>query len=810
MLPVPALAWRDRLRRRLGPAAGGGLTLSARVYIAAVIAAGATLFVELVPRDYPPPVLLAFLVAGAVLLSLFKLRLPLAKDSSTMSMGHAADFTAIILAGTDVAMITASTGVLVQCTFRVRRRQPLYRTAFSVASIVLAVQSAGLAWRVSGGDLAALSVSTFFGPIAVMALVYFGVSSALVATAIGLTTRAPIARVWHREFFWSAPAYFVSAVVAALVSLSVHYNTYVLLPLVAAPLYISYRAYQLSVRRLEEERQHAIELSAALARATQSEAALAAEKERLAIESTRLAVTLRTIGDGVVSVDAAGRVLLLNEAAQKLASLARDRRDAAHLAEILEALGVPPAAVRQALDQVLVTGVPVHLRSEIPAEPHSRLLQVIGSPTRDGEGNVTGAVWVVRDVSDVARIEHEQAKAARLESLGVLAGGLAHDFNNILMGIVGNLSLSQGMVRPDQKLLAARLSSIEAACARARGVTTQLLTFSKGGAPVKTAASIAELATECTRFTLSGSTVAPQFDITPDLWPTEVDTVQIGQVVQNLVLNAMQAMAPRGGVVTVSLQNVELDADSLPSGTALSPGRYVCLTVQDTGPGIPPEHLDRIFDPYFSTKEKGSGLGLAVCYSIVHAHGGAITVDSEAGAGTRFSVYLPASIRKVVQPVESAAPPPRGLRGRVLLMDDDPMVAEVAQEMLESLGYATQIAASGAEAIERFRAADANGDGFDVVILDLTVPGGMGGSDTLPHIRDVRPDVRVIATSGYADDPVLARYREYGFDGVLPKPFTLAELTRAVEEVHAARPAEVAARLLPVGPLGRPRPPVSH
>lgn len=797
----------------LRQALGEGLTLGTRLYVAAVIAAGAVLFVRLVPQEYPRPILVVSLLVAAVLLSVFKLRLPLGKGSSTMSMAHAADFTAIILAGTNVAMITASAGVLVQCTLRVRQRQPVYRTAFSIASIIIAVQSAGWAWRAMGGDVSAPVVWGYFMALSAMALMYFGVSSALVAAAVGLTSRAPIAQVWSREFFWSAPAYFLSAIVAAMVALSVHYNTYLLLPFLAAPLYISYRAYQMSVRRLEEERDHAQELAgivamkdAALARAADSEAALAAEKERLAHETARLAVTLRTISDGVVSVDPTGSVVLMNEGAQRLAPTPREWREGLKLKELLEVLGFSPAAGVEALEGVLVHGVPVHLRSEVPAEPHSRLFEVTGTPTRDGEGNVTGAVWVLRDVTDQARIEHEQAKAARLESLGVLAGGLAHDFNNILMGIVGNVSLAQGTVPADQKQLATRLASIAAACARARGVTNQLLTFSKGGAPVKATASIPELVTECTRFTLSGSPVAPRFDISGDIWPAEIDGVQIGQVIQNLVLNAMQAMGPRGGVLTVALRNIELDVSSLPSGISLSPGRYIWLTVHDTGPGIAPDHLGRIFDPYFSTKEKGSGLGLAVCYSIVRAHGGAITVESEVGVGTRFSVYLPASTRAVAQPAE-LPPPPRGLRGRVLLMDDDAMVAEVAHEMLESLGYATQVTASGEEAIERLRTAESLGEPFDTVILDLTVPGGMGGSDALPHIRAVRADIRVLATSGYADDPVLARYREYGFDGVLPKPFTLAELARALGDFNAGDPPHAVAT--PVVPRGR-RSPLVH
>jgi signal transduction histidine kinase/ActR/RegA family two-component response regulator len=780
-------------------AIGEGLTVGTRVYIAAVVVTGAVLFAQLAPREYPSPVLVASLFVAAVLLSVLKLRLPLGQGSSTMSMAHAADFTAIILLGADVAMITASAGVLVQCTVRVRRPQPAYRTAFSVASIIIAVQLAGWAWRAMGGSVGESAVSTFFVALSAAALVYFGASSALVAAAIGLSTKTPITRVWSREFLWSAPAYFLSAIVAAMVALSVHYNTYILLPLLAAPLYISYRAYQMSVRRLEEERDHARELAgivatkdAALVRAAESEAALAAEKERLALESARLATTLRTISDGVVSVDAAGGVVLMNEGVQRLAPVLRGRTPRPALTDVLETVGVPPPIRLQVVESVLSQGVPAHLRTEIPAEPHSKLFEVTGTPTRDSEGHVTGAVWVLRDVTDIARIEHEQAKAERLQSLGVLAGGLAHDFNNLLMGIVGNLSLAQAMVSADQKPLAKRLSSIAASCARARGVTNQLLTFSKGGAPVKATASISELVTECTRFTLSGSPVAPNFDISGDLWPAEIDVIQIGQVIQNLVLNAMQAMGPRGGILTVALRNVELDASSLPARIALPPGRYVWLAVQDTGSGIPAEYLDRIFDPYFSTKEKGSGLGLAVCYSIVRAHGGAITVDSEVGVGTRFSIYLPASERPVAHVAELPSPPPRGLRGRVLLMDDDPMVAEVTQEMLESLGYAAQSAPCGEDAIEQFRSADTEGEPFDTVILDLTVPGGLGGRDTLPHIRAVRPDVRVLATSGYADDPVLANYREYGFDGVLPKPFTLAELARALGDAGTADAQESA------------------
>jgi signal transduction histidine kinase/ActR/RegA family two-component response regulator len=571
------------------------------------------------------------------------------------------------------------------------------------------------------------------------------------------------------------------------------YDAYVLMPLVASPLYISYRAYQMSVRRLEEERRHAQELTGmiattqqALARATQSESALAAEKERLALQSARLNATLRTISDGVISVDPSGMVLLMNEGAQRLAAISPGDATDGRLCSILTRLGFTDEECFPALNRVLVEGHHARLRKDLGSGATLRMVEVTGTPTRDADGMVTGAVFVLRDISDLARIEHERAKAVRLESLGVLAGGLAHDFNNILMGVVGNLSLAQAMVRDEDESLLARLSSAAAACARARGVTNQLLTFSKGGAPVKTTTSMRELVTECTRFALSGSPVAPRFEIATDLWEAEIDSVQIGQVVQNLVLNGMQAM-PRGGIMEVTLRNVVLTAETIPAQSSMEPGHYVALTVQDEGTGIPADVLGRIFDPYFTTKEKGSGLGLAISYSIIRAHSGGVVVESEPGAGSRFTVYLPASAQRSAAAGPVLEELPEGFHGRVLIMDDEEMVAEVAKEMLENIGYTAYLTSNGAEAIETFRGAEASEERFDAVILDLTVPGGMGGGEAVTHIKQIRPDVPVLVMSGYADDAVLARYREYGFDGVLPKPFMIPDLRRVLHEVETVR-----------------------
>jgi PAS domain S-box-containing protein len=768
--------------------------MATSLYVGAVIFSGAALLVRYAPREYPHPFLALSLLAAALILSAFKLRLPLGRGNSTMSMAYAIDFVALISSGPDLAMVIAAAGVVLQCTVRVKRTQPLHRLAFSVASVVIAVQAAGWAWRAFGGSDVP-SISTLVVPLSIATTTYFAVNTSLVAVAIALSSAVSAAKEWYREFFWSAPAYFLSAAVAGMVALVMHYEAYVLMPLVASPLYISYRAYQMSVRRLQEERRHAQELTGmiattqqALARATQSEAALAAEKERLALESARLNVTLRTISDGVISVDRSGMVLLMNEGAQRLALVSPGDATDGRMSSLLLGLGFPEDESEMALRRVLVEGVHARLRRDLGTGATLRMVEVTGTPTRDADNQVTGAVSVLRDISDLARIEHERAKAVRLESLGVLAGGLAHDFNNILMGVVGNLSLAQAMVPADDTSLNARLSSASAACARARGVTNQLLTFAKGGAPVKTTTSVRELVTECTRFALSGSPVAPRFDVAEDLWEAEVDSVQIGQVVQNLVLNGMQAM-PRGGVIEVSLRNVQLTAETIPPQTSMTPGQYVCLSVQDSGNGIPSEVMTRIFDPYFTTKEKGSGLGLAISYSIIRAHNGGITVDSEPGVGSRFTVYLPASQGTVVAVTPVIVETTGGRHGHVLLMDDEEMVAEVAQEMLESIGYTSHITSAGAEAIEQFRAAEERMEPFDAVILDLTVPGGMGGAEAVGHIKRIRASVPVLVMSGYADDSVLARYRDYGFDGVLPKPFMIPDLRRVLGEVETMRAA---------------------
>ena len=380
-----------------------------------------------------------------------------------------------------------------------------------------------------------------------------------------------------------------------------------------------------------------------------------------------------------------------------------------------------------------------------------------------------------------ARLEAELQRSAKLESLGVLAGGIAHDFNNLLTVIMGNLTLAR-LDTAESSVVNQWLREAERGVLRARDLTLQLLTFAKGGDPVRKAVVLSDIVREAAEFTLHGAKVRCEFDIAADLWPAEVDKGQIGQVVQNIVLNATEAM-PDGGVIRVALRNVIVEAQAVPD---LAAGRYLKLTIADSGQGINPEHLARIFDPYFTTKPSGSGLGLATVYSIIKRHLGRIEVQSEPGRGTTFSIWLPAA-----QKPPSAAPMiPKPLArqfGRVLLMDDDEAIRLTAAALLQRLGVEAVPVDDGAQVLREYAAARAAGRPYDLVILDLTVPGGMGGRETMEQLLRMDPQVRALVSSGYSSDPVLAHYRAHGFLGLVPKPYDIEELARVI---HAALKGE--------------------
>jgi two-component system cell cycle sensor histidine kinase/response regulator CckA len=368
-----------------------------------------------------------------------------------------------------------------------------------------------------------------------------------------------------------------------------------------------------------------------------------------------------------------------------------------------------------------------------------------------------------------------------MEAVGTLAGGLAHDFNNILTAILGNIGLAmlEDKIAPRVQ---DRLAQAEEACLRAQALSQQLLTFAKGGEPVTKLFSVAELLPESTTFTCVGSPVKCETTFPENLWWLEADPGQIGQVFQNLTINAIQAM-PAGGTIKVWAENLTLGTDSdLP----LSAGRYIKISVRDQGIGIPAGHLPRIFNPYFTTKQKGSGLGLASAYAIIKKHHGHIAAESKPGVGTTFSIYLPAVDQQVMPQPEEDKTLLVGI-GKILVMDDEEMVQEVLGRMLARLGYEAEFAGDGVEAVEMFIEAQKSGEAFAGVILDLTVPGGLGGRETMTRLQKVDPQVKAVVSSGYSDDPIMADFQKYGFTGVIAKPYKILELGKVLNEALTAK-----------------------
>ena len=383
------------------------------------------------------------------------------------------------------------------------------------------------------------------------------------------------------------------------------------------------------------------------------------------------------------------------------------------------------------------------------------------------------------EIAQREQAEEELLRARKLESLGVLAGGIAHDFNNFLTVVQGNIEMAKVQLNPDQ---AAQefLEQAASACQRAKFLSSQLLTFAKGGAPVRRVVSIGQLVTDAVQLARTGSPVVIDVKIAEGLWPAEVDPGQIGQVLHNILLNARQAM-PGGGTIEVRVENVVFP------NSPEDANPWVRISIRDYGRGISAEVLRRIFDPYFTTRPGGAGLGLATAYAIVVKHGGHISVESTPGAGTVFTVDLPASLETPLPHDPTVVPMQTGTE-RLLVMDDEDTLRVLFKAVLTKLGYDVETARDGAEAIALYEAAKAGSKGFDVVLLDLTVTGGMGGMEAAAKLKQLDPCSRLIVSSGYSDSPVMSDFAEYGFDAVIPKPWTVKEICEVLRQVLAADP----------------------
>jgi PAS domain S-box-containing protein len=763
------------------------LPRTAQLYVAIVITIGGALTLALFPLHTPQPFLFAALLLFCCLTSAWKVDLQLLPTSgSTLSVSYAAALMALVLLGPAHATVIAAAGAWTQCTFKTKQPYPIYRTVFSMATAAITLQASGWAYFALGGSVEPQHLAILPKPLVGAISLYFFVNTGLVAGAIALSVRRSVWQIWRDNFLWSGPSFMVAGAAGALAAVAVVHDGYWLAILALAPVYLTYRTYWIFLGRIEDERRHAAktrelhsEAVEALSLAVRAERALLDEKERLS-------VTLRSIGDGVITTDLDGMVALMNNAAETLTGWTEQ-----------EAVGRPLAAVLQRFDrrtrQRSNTSVPDVTRNPqelsitrslvlVARDLTERPIEEITAPIRDSMGQTIGMVVAFRDITDTLKAQEELARESKLASLGLLAAGIAHDFNNILMAIMGNVSLARVMV-PSTAPAATALADAVKACVHARELTWQLLTFSKGGVPVKKTIDISRVLKECTTLAQCGSHVSSSVDIAPSLWPVHADPGQLIQVFNNILINAQQAM-PNGGTIEVRVENIVEPSRRYEYALPVEAGRYVRVSIIDRGIGIPEENLGSIFDPYFTTKQKGSGLGLATSYSIVKNHGGYVSVDSKLGVGTTVQVNFPAATTREAEESVEPADLVWTDRGRVLVMDDDPAIRTLTANMLEFLGFEAEVAVDGGQAVEYYRRALSKGRPFDSVILDLIVPGGMGAKETVAQLSELHPGVHAILASGYAQDPAVTEYRENGFRAAIAKPFTLEELSRTLGSIR--------------------------
>ncbi len=506
-------------------------------------------------------------------------------------------------------------------------------------------------------------------------------------------------------------------------------------------------------------------------------------EHQLEAEKERLIVTLRSIGDGVLTVSAERKVVLMNRAAEKITGWKQEEINGKSVNKIFK-------LVKQnnkkkwvnLVNRALKSGNQSILTEDgilISRDGLERHIEATAAPFQDKSGDTIGVVIAFKDNTNKKVLEKELLKVQKLESLAVLAGGIAHDFNNYLTAILGNISLLRLQV-PDDERISKILSAAERASLKAEDLTQQLMTLSKGRVSNRVPMKLEELIHSSAEFVLRGSKIRCRFDLPADLFWICADEGQIGQVLNNLLINSMQAM-PDGGIVVIKGENVTIKQRE---DLLLNPGDYVKVSVEDSGVGIARENLHKIFDPYFTTKQKGSGLGLATSYSIIREHSGYMNVRSELGKGTTIAFYLPAA-KAVPQEEKTQKEEPQKLsqKKRILVMDDDQLVREIAAQILSTIGCEVTLTADGREMLSKYEKACQHKNPFDAVIMDLTVPGGMGGKEAVEELLKLDPSAVAIVSSGYFNDPVMAEFKKYGFSEVVTKPYSVEKMSSVINKL---------------------------
>lgn len=523
------------------------------------------------------------------------------------------------------------------------------------------------------------------------------------------------------------------------------------------------------------ELQHIVVTFIDITELKQAETALLAEKERLA-------VTLRSIGDGVITTDTDGRITLMNKVAEELTGWKLRDSIGKPLDEVFIIINEKTRlACENPAHKIITTGNTIELENHtvlISRDGNERIIADSGAPILDKNSKIIGVVLVFRDMTEKQKIEDALQNALKLESLNILAGGIAHDFNNLLGGIFGFMDLALEYANDgDLENVKTSITDSMAVFERAKDLTMQLLTFAKGGDPVRKIGDIGKLVRDSVLFALTGSNVSISFDIPDCPFMCDFDKNQMGQVIDNMAINARQAM-PMGGKLEVVLSKIP----PYKAPAILPRINYIRISITDNGPGIPKENLPHIFDPFFTTKKCGTGLGLATCYSIIKRHDGLIEVETEESKGTTFHVYLPEASGRAETDETEKKTAYKGC-GRILVMDDQESIIKVTSSMLTRLGYSVASASNGDEAIELVRQAHNEKHPFVAAILDLTIPGGRGGKDSVDEILDIDPSIKLVASSGYSGDSIMSNPSAFGFSACLIKPFRVSELTKALESL---------------------------